>query len=87
MNDIKLFSDSTCDLPIEEIEHMDVGIVPLIVTFDEDIYKDEVNITPSDLFNIVNERNMLPKTSAPSPVDFYNAFKPYVDEGKSVIYI
>lgn len=30
---------------------------------------------------------MLPKTSAPSPVDFYKAFKPYTDEGKTIIYI
>jgi DegV family protein with EDD domain len=87
MSTIKLFSDSTCDLPLEEIERMDIGIVPLIVTFDGDVYSDGVNITPSELFNIVNERNMLPKTSAPSPVDFYNAFKPYTDEGKTIIYI
>lgn len=87
MSDIKLFSDSTCDLPLEEIKRMDIGIVPLVVTFDEDVYRDGVNMTSSDLFNMVNKRKILPKTSAPSPIDFYNAFKPYVDEGKSIIYI
>jgi DegV family protein with EDD domain len=87
MSTIKLFSDSTCDLPKEDIEGMDVEIVPLIVTFDGDVYYDGVDITPSDLFNIVDKRNMLPKTSAPSPVDFYKAFKPYTDEGKTIIYI
>ena len=87
MSTIKLFSDSTCDLPKEEIERMNVGIIPLVVTFEEDAYNDGVNITPPDLFNIVDERNMLPKTSAPSPIDFYNAFKPFVDQGSSIIYI
>lgn len=65
MSTIKLFSDSTCDLPKEDIEGMDVGIVPLIVTFDGDVYYDGVDITPSDLFNIVDKRNMLPN---PTPV-------------------
>lgn len=87
MSDIKLFTDSTCDLPIEEIQSMDIGLVPLYVTFDNNVYKDGVDITPSDLFRIVDERKILPKTSAPSPIDFYNAFKPYIDGGKSIIYI
>ncbi|WP_326909723.1 DegV family protein [Sedimentibacter sp. MB31-C6] len=87
MSNIKLFSDSTCDLPFSEIERMDVGIIPLIVTFEEDSFRDGIDITPIDMFKMVKERKILPKTSAPSPIDFYNKFKPFVDDGKSVIYI
>lgn len=86
MSNIKLFADSTCDLPKAEVERMDVDIIPLLVTFEEEAYKDGIEITVGDLFELVEEKNVLPKTSAPSPVDFYNAFKPYVDEGKSIIY-
>ena len=87
MSNIKLFADSTCDLPISEIQRMDVDIIPLVVTFGDDAYKEGIDITTKDLFRIVKERNMLPKTSAPSPVDFYNAFKPYIEAGKTIIYI
>ena len=87
MSHIKLFADSTCDLPLSEIQRMDVGIIPLVVTFGDDAYKEGIDITSKDLFRLVKERNMLPKTSAPSPVDFYNAFKPYIDAGKTIIYI
>ena len=87
MNNIKLFSDSTCDLPQSEVERMDVGIVPLVVTFGDDVYKEGVEITPPELFAMVKERNMLPKTAAPSPADFYAAFKPYVDAGQKILYI
>jgi len=59
MSSIKLFSDSTCDLPISEIERMDVGIIPLIVTFEMDTYRDGVDITPKELFSIVGERIFL----------------------------
>jgi len=87
MSNIKLFADSTCDLPLIEIQRMDVDIIPLVVTFGDDAYKEGTEITTADLFRLVKERHMLPKTSAPSPVDFYNAFKPYIDAGKSIIYI
>lgn len=87
MSNIKLFADSTCDLPLSEIKRMDVDIIPLVVTFGDDAYKEGTEITAVDLFRLVKERNMLPKTSAPSPVDFYNAFKPYVDAGITIIYI
>jgi DegV family protein with EDD domain len=87
MSNIKLFADSTCDLPLSEIKRMDVDIIPLVVTFGDDAFKEGTDITSEGLFRLVKEKNMLPKTSAPSPVDFYNAFKPYVDAGKTIIYI
>lgn len=87
MSNIKIFADSTCDLPEDEIEKMDIEIIPLLVTFTEDAYKDGSEITSGELFKLVKERNTLPKTSSPSPIDFYNAFKPYIDAGNSIIYI
>ncbi|MBP1926192.1 DegV family protein with EDD domain [Sedimentibacter acidaminivorans] len=87
MSNIKLFADSTCDLPLSEIKKMDIDIIPLIVTFGDDAYKEGTEINTKDLFRLVKEKNMLPKTSAPSPADFYNAFKPYVDAGKTIIYL
>lgn len=87
MNDIKLFADSTCDLPIDEIKQMDIEIIPLIVTFAEEAYKEGIDITTEKLFELVKSKKMLPKTSAPSPLDFYNAFKPHIEAGKTIIYI
>ena len=37
MTNLKLFSDSTCDLSKEELEQMDIGIIPLIINFKEKI--------------------------------------------------
>ncbi|MDD4780206.1 MAG: DegV family protein [Tissierellia bacterium] len=87
MNNVKLFADSTCDLTAHDIKRMDVEIIPLVVTFAEEAYKEGIEITPKQLFNLVKEKKILPKTSAPSPIDFYNAFKPFVDAGKTIIYI
>ncbi len=87
MDNIKLFADSTCDLPIDKIKEMDVGIVPLLVTFNNKTYRDGVDIKPDEMFNLVDKYNTLPKTSSPSPLDFYKAFEPFVNKGKEIIYI
>ena len=87
MHDIKIFADSTSDLPKELIEKNNISIIPLYVIFKDEIYKDNVNIDQEGLYKKVNELNMLPKTSAPSPKDFIDAFKPYVEAGQDILYI
>lgn len=87
MSKIKIFSDSTCDLSEQELKDMDIDIIPLSIVFDDKVYKEGVDITPKELFKKVKHLKMLPKTSAPSPQEFIEKFKPYVDEGRSVIYI
>ena len=87
MKDIKIFSDSTCDLSPEELEKMDVGIVPLSIVFNDEVYREGVDINTKQLFKMVKAKKILPKTSAPSPAEFIEHFKPFVDAGKTVIYI
>lgn len=87
MNKIKLFADSTCDLSDEMLEKYDISVVPLYVHFDEKSFKDRIEINTNELYKKVEEYNMLPSTAAPSPGDFYSAFKPFVEEGREILYI
>jgi DegV family protein with EDD domain len=87
MAKIKLFTDSTCDLTDEMLEKYDISVVPLYVHFNEDTFKDRVEIVTEELYKKVDEYGVLPMTAAPSPGDFYNAFKPFVDEGREILYI
>lgn len=88
MGIIKVFTDSTNDLSPALLKENDIDVVPLYVGFEDGItYRDGVDITTEELFEKVNSLGKLPKTSAPSPVDFYNAFKPYIDEGRDIVYI
>ncbi|MTI65683.1 MAG: DegV family protein [Firmicutes bacterium] len=87
MNNIKIFTDSTSDLTPEIIKKYDISIIPLYVIFNEDSYKDGINIDAKKLYKKVDKYGILPRTSAPSPSDFYNSFKPFIDKGKDIIYI
>ncbi|MDF2675630.1 MAG: fatty acid-binding protein DegV [Clostridiales bacterium] len=87
MGEVKVFTDSTCDLTRDIINTYDISVVPLYVGFDNGTYRDGVDITAGDLFKMVDECGKLPKTAAPSPNDFYNEFKPFVEQGKDIVYI
>lgn len=87
MSNIKIFSDSTCDLTKEIIERYDIGIVPLYVNFNETSFIDGVTLTTKELYAMVNEYGELPKTAASSPADFYKAFQPVIDAGDDIVFI
>lgn len=87
MRKIKVFADSTCDLPASWIEEYDIGLVPLYVTFDDETYKDGVDLTTPQLYSKVAKSGRLPKTAAPSPADFIQAFNPAIEQGQQVLYI
>ncbi|MHA0857804.1 DegV family protein [Paenibacillus sp. CMAA1364] len=87
MPNIKIFADSTSDLPTSWIEQFNIGIVPLYVVFGEESLKDGVEISPTDLYQRVSENGVLPRTAAPSPADFIAAFTPYTEQGDQILYI
>lgn len=87
MNKVKLFTDSTSDLTPELIKKFDISVVPLYVTFNEEAFRDGIDITTEKLFREIQRNGKLPKTSAPSPSDFYNAFQSYINDGFDILYI
>lgn len=87
MSNVKIFTDSTSDLTEKLIKENGISIIPLYVNFNDKSFIDGVSITTEELYEKVEEYDMLPKTAAASPSDFYNAFKPYIDEGKDIVFI
>jgi DegV family protein with EDD domain len=87
MSNVKIFTDSTSDLTPEILRANNISVIPLYVNFDDKSFIDGITITTEGLYKKVEEYGMLPKTSAATPNDFYNAFKPYIDEGKDIVFI
>lgn len=75
---IRITSDSTCDIGKIAGER-NIGIMPLKVNLDTETYLDGVTITPTDIFEFVEKTKMLPKTSAPSVIDYEEFFEKEVE--------
>ncbi len=67
-------TDSTADLPDEWRERYDIEVVPLKVLFGHETFRDRVDITDEEFFRRLATSTALPKTSAPSPGEFAEAY-------------
>ena len=79
---IKITADSTCDISKEIIDEYNFSIIPVSVTYDDNIYKDGADMTTDDLFKLVEESNKLPRTSANNPGEFEEFFKNELENGE-----
>ena len=84
---IKLIVDSTADLSNQWLQQYDISVVPLYVIMGAQTYKDNLEITPAELYRRSEEEGVIPKTAAPSPSDFYQIFEAEILAGKQILYI
>jgi len=82
---LAIITDSTCDLPADELRDLNIRRVPLYVHFKGEVYKDWLEINPKDIVAGVRAGAAIPSTSQPSPQDFINAFEAAVTQGATEI--
>ena len=71
---VKITSDSTCDLSADIIQRYDIGITPLSVLLGDKSYKDGVEMNTDDIYTYVDRTGSLPKTSAVNVEDYLRVF-------------
>ena len=84
---IKVLSDSTCDLPQEVLEKYNITMTPLSVIKDGKQFTDGVDITPADIFNHVAGGGDLCSTAALNIGEYSDVFTKYSKEYDGVIHI
>lgn len=84
---IKILSDSTCDLSQAILEENNITVVPLTVIKDDKEYKDGVTITPAEIFDHVAAGGDLCSTSANSVGEYEDWFRKYASDFDGVLHI
>ncbi|WP_026689942.1 DegV family protein [Alteribacter aurantiacus] len=89
MGKVKIVTDSTADIPKELVEELDITVVPLKVHFGDDMFEDGINLTPEEFYNKLDESNLMPSTSQPTPFQFEEEYKRLAgnDEDVSILSI
>lgn len=87
MNPVKIFTDSTASLSKELLDKYNISVIPLYVVFDGQSFKDGAEIDEQKLYKLIDEKQILPTTSAPTPLDYKAAFSPWIEDGYDIIYI
>jgi len=84
---IKIISDSTCDLSADLLKKYNVTLMPLTVVKDGKAYSDGVDITPADIFRHVAAGGSLCSTTALNVEEYSQVFAKYASEYDGVIHI
>ena len=84
---IKILSDSTCDLSQALLEQNDITLAPLTVVKNGEQFQDGVTITPADIFAHVAAGGSLCSTSAKSVGEYQELFSQYADKYDGIIHI
>jgi len=84
-NKVAIVTDSLACLTRELVEEYEVGVVPLNIHFDGKVYKDWVDITPSQSYELFLKNPDSWGSSAPSPEDFLKAYREASQQAKNVL--
>jgi len=85
MAQVKIITDSTCDLPAELLEELDITVVPLYAIFGEESFKEGVELPVEKFYDMLQSSPHHPHTSQPTPEDFSRVYDEF--EGRDIVSI
>lgn len=84
---VAIVTDTVACLPAEFIEQYHITVVPLEIIHKGKVYRDGVDITPMQFYQLLSDSKVLPSTSAPAPAVFLEVYKKLYAEGKDIMVI
>lgn len=72
---LQVITDSTADLPAEIAQQEGIIVVPCQVIFDDQSYREDVDLSSQEFFEKLRTAGTLPKTSLPRGDDFAAAYE------------
>lgn len=84
---IKIVTDSSAHLPLEQRQKHDITVVPLNAIFGDKVYKDEIDLTTEQFYEMLPRAKEHPKTSQPSAGEFAQVYRPLLEAGREIVSI
>jgi DegV family protein with EDD domain len=82
---VAIVTDSVADLPPHVAEEFGITVVPLVVRFGADVYRDGLDLNPDQFYGKLKTGKILPATSVPSPATFADAYDKLAEENEIVV--
>ncbi|HEY7983754.1 MAG TPA: DegV family protein [Ktedonobacterales bacterium] len=82
---IRIVVDSTADIPQERAQNLDIEVVPLMVLFGDESYRDGVDLDTATFYRKLVASHTSPTTSTPPPAAFEDAYRKLAADGATGI--
>lgn len=82
---IRILVDSSSDYTVEELKAKEMELVPITINFNNNSYRDGLDITRDVFYSMLTTSEEFPKTAQPSPQDFLDLFEDAKEKGDSVV--
>ena len=87
MSNVRIVTDSACDLPAEVADEMGIEIVPLSIRFGDDEFIDREELSVAEFWNRCVNMSTLPETAAPAPGQFESVYRTLAADGATGIVV
>ncbi|MEN6434178.1 MAG: DegV family protein [Anaerolineaceae bacterium] len=84
---VTIIADTTCSIPVSELEQMGVYVLPQIIIFGDESYRDDTEIDHATFLKKLTASSALPKTAAPPPALYTPIYKKEFEAGNSMVVI
>jgi DegV family protein with EDD domain len=71
---VKIVTDSVADIPPKVAEELGISVVPLLLRFGEEVYRDGIEMSNDEFYRRLKNSQKLPVTSVPSPIVFAETY-------------
>lgn len=84
---VVVVTDSTSDIPEQLTTGLGIIVVPLIVAFGTESFRDGIDLSPQQFLQRLESAAQLPKTSQPPTTAFEDVFRSALENGQDVVCI
>lgn len=84
---VKIVTDSVADIPAEVIKELGISVIPVLLRFGEETYRDGIDITTDQFYEKLVNSKVMPSTSVPSMDIFARTYAKLAEETDEILVI
>ncbi|OGO01203.1 MAG: hypothetical protein A2Y90_06785 [Chloroflexi bacterium RBG_13_52_12] len=85
MKKVAIVTDTTACVPQEQVAKYGIEVVPVPLIIDEKIYRDGIDITPAEFYDLLRKAKKVPTTSSSSPGPYLEAYRSASLKAESIL--
>jgi len=84
---VAIVTDTTACIPKEQVEKYGIEVVPIQLVFGDKVYRDGIDISPTEFYELLRQAEKLPTTAGSLPGPYLEAYRKASKEATGILCI